>query len=502
MSQLVNHGVVSAAHPLAADAAQDVMRDGGNAVDAAISAQAVIAVVMPEAAGIGGDLLALVREPSGAVVAINGTGRSAREAPSAWTLDGGASVTVPGLPDAWTALHSRWGNLPLARLLAPAIRLAHEGFVVDEALRHAVTSQRDRLTRYGGKNWSLLAHAEGEHRADGTLFAQPELGRLLEHFSEVGAAAVMGGQGARALVAGVRSAGGSLRERDLFEHRTTVTAAIAGSWNGGRVHVQPPASQGVLLAMAARWFESNEPVSIDRLDHLMVEATEAAFAYRDDVATQGARLLKVELSVDVDTAGRRGGPRGYLHTAGVAVADSSGLVVSSLMSVFDDFGSGVFVPELGIVLNNRAAGFTTGNNRPRPASRPVHTLAPAIVETREGGAVALATPGADGQVQTLLQILARIRYRNESLRDAIASSRWRSESGELLIETGHRSIPDLRERGHVVRELPYGDPLFGGVVCAGVGASTGAGMGSGAGIDSGELIVAADPRRSVAERST
>ena len=168
-----------------------------------------------------------------------------------------------------------------------------------------------------------------------------------------------------------------------------------------------------------------------------------------------------------ERASRRGGPRAYLHTAGVATADRHGMVVSSLISVFDDFGSAVFVPEAGIVLNNRAASFTDGDNAPAPGKRPVHTLAPALLEQGVGSILALATPGADGQVQTLLQVLSHLRYTGQDLALGLAAPRGRSESGQLLIEAGHHATAELRRRGHDVIERAPGDAVFGGVVAAG-----------------------------------
>jgi gamma-glutamyltranspeptidase/glutathione hydrolase len=230
-------------------------------------------------------------------------------------------------------------------------------------------------------------------------------------------------------------------------------------------------SQGVLLAMAAQWMDRHAgDATGEEAEHLLVEATEAAFGFRSD-CTLGSRLLDVPLEVDRERAARRGGPRSYLHTAGVAVADRDGQVVSSLLSVFDDFGSGVFVPELGFVLNNRAAGFTHGRNTAAPGKRPVHTLAPALLETASGAVLGLATPGADGQVQTLLQVLWRLRA-GEPLSAALAAPRWRSQDGRLLVEIGHPAADALADRGHDVELRPAGDPVFGAVVAAGITGGT------------------------------
>jgi gamma-glutamyltranspeptidase/glutathione hydrolase len=169
-----------------------------------------------------------------------------------------------------------------------------------------------------------------------------------------------------------------------------------------------------------------------------------------------------------------------LHTAGVAAADAQGTVVSSLVSVFDDFGSCVFVPELGITLNNRAGGFTSGANAAAPGQRPVHTLAPILLRTPQG-TVALATPGADGQVQTLLQIVSAVQREGMDLASAIARPRWRSENDRLLIERSHPQMEQLRALGHHIAPLADGEMRFGAVVCAGY-------------ID-GEPVAAADWRR-------
>jgi gamma-glutamyltranspeptidase/glutathione hydrolase len=142
------------------------------------------------------------------------------------------------------------------------------------------------------------------------------------------------------------------------------------------------------------------------------------------------------------------------------------MVISSLVSVFDDFGSCVFVPELGITLNNRAGGFTAGANAAAPGKRPVHTLAPALLSSPEG-TLALATPGADGQVQTLLQVLLGLECDGLDLAAAIARPRWRSENGMLLIEERHPCREALAALGHRIVSCPDGDVRFGAVVSAG-----------------------------------
>jgi gamma-glutamyltranspeptidase/glutathione hydrolase len=348
------------------------------------------------------------------------------------------------------------------------MQLAWDGVVVDEQLATAVSEQRNRLCAGGAQSWDLLASPAG------ALWHQPRLGALLKDVASRGADAFYAGAAADAVVAAVGRCGGSLSLEDLAGHETPCPSPVSVPWQDGRAHVQPPMSQGVLLAMALQAVGDFTAAGVPVDDHVLVEVTEAAFAHRAS-CERGSALLAEKLSVDLRQAGGKGGPRAYLHTAGVAVADAEGLVVSSLVSVFDDFGSGVFVPELGLVLNNRAAGFTDGDNSPGPGKRPVHTLAPAMVTT-ERGALAIATPGADGQVQTLLQVLTATALQGRTLAEAVSRPRWRSQDGDLLVEPDHPSYDELASRGHRLVERGAGADVFGAVVAAGVEVGTGAGV--------------------------
>ena len=453
-------GAVSAAHPLAVAAGQELLLAGGSAADAAIAAQAVLCVLSPDACGLGGDTLALVREPgSSTAVAVNGTGR----APMGMTglaADGAGSVTVPGQVDGWEVLSRRWGRLPLARCLEPAVRLARHGMRVSPDLAAAMARSEGRLRAGGAGDWALLNLRVGE------VFRQPALGRWLEAIGRHGRAAFYAGDPAAAIARTVQRLGGALSAEDLAAHETVVAAPITTGFRGMSVAVQPPAAQGVLLAMVLQALERLDPLPADRIDHALVELTEAAFAYRSR-AGEGAGLLAIDLPIDLERARRLGSTRAYLHTAGVATADAEGMVVSSLVSVFDDFGSGVYVPEGGFTLNDRGGGFTDGPNAPEAGKRPVHTLAPAMLFLAGGEVLAIATPGADGQVQTLAQVLGALTE-GAPLAMAIDRPRWRSQAGELLIEAGHPQAETLAGLGHQLQALEPGDMRFGAVVCAGV----------------------------------
>lgn len=465
-------GAVAAAHPLAAAAAQEMLTAGGSAIDALIAAQAVLCVVAPDACGLGGDMFALVRACDGEIAGVNAAGATplALETVSA---DGANSITVPGIVDGWEVMAARWGRLPFARLFEPAIRIARGGFRVPPMLATAVAAQRGRLERGGAGDWALMTLAPGDR------FVQPVLAALFEAIGRDGSRAFYAGACAAAIVQAVAGLGGALALRDLAVHQTEIRPPIEVAFGAVRVAVQPPMTQGVLLAMALAARDRLGDLPAELADHVGIELTEAAFAYRARAA-EGAALLAEPLPIDLGRAARRGGPRAYLHTAGVAVADADGLVASSLVSVFDDFGSCVFVPECGITLNNRAGGFTDGANAAAPGKRPVHTLAPALVSGAHG-ALALATPGADGQVQTLLQVISAIFGGRRDIAQAIAAPRWRSEGGAVLIEASHGGQDRLRTLGHELRPLNDGDMRFGAVVCAG--------------FIEGEPIAAADWRR-------
>jgi len=358
-------------------------------------------------------------------------------------------------------LSRRFGTVPLSVVLAPAIRLAASGVPMRAETFRAVSSQRHRLVRGRAESWPHFKAAEGE------MIVQPELATTLDALGREGGRWFYEGPLAQAVELAVGAQGGALTKRDMHAHASIVGPPLSLSWKGLRIHVQPPMSQGVLLLMALAAYDRLE-VAADNRDHAAIELTQASFAFRDEAA-RGEELMDVPLEIDLNRAGLRGGPRSYLHTAGAAAADADGLVCSSLISVFDDFGSAIYVPEGGFVLNNRAAGFTTGANSVAPAAMPIHTLAPIVVEAG-GMTFALATPGADGQVQTLLQILLAIAEGGRDLPTAIDQMRWRSEDGRLLVEGDHPAMARLAALGHQVVPTRAGDTRFGAVVCAGLDA--------------------------------
>ena len=238
----------------------------------------------------------------------------------------------------------------------------------------------------------------------------------------------------QAIVTAVQALGGTLSVTDLTAHSSVIAQPVESSWNQIKLATQPPMSQGVLLNMALEGLRNlgDFPLTLD--DHVAIELTQAAFAFRSEVG-QGAALLKHPLAIDLQQASHRGGPRAYLHTAGVATADDQGRVISSLVSVFDDFGSwrvraGVRLhPQQSRRLMDSPIRREHRRTRKTPGAHAL--LRPHPRHHRAGRSLALATPGADGQVQTLLQVLLGVYRQDLELRQAISRPRWRSENGAL-----------------------------------------------------------------------
>ena len=467
-------GVVACGHPLAASVAIGAFRDGGGAVDAALAAAAALAVLKPEACGLGGDAFLLVRAPDGNVTALNGSGAAGAGVSPPLPRDGAATAAVPGFVAALDDARARFARLPLERLLDPAVSLAGGGFPVDGELLREVADNRDVLERWA-PGFALLS----PQLRPGGLLRQPALAGLLQRVGRAGRFSFYEGTCAEAIERAATAAGGSLTAGDLAAHTTVVREPIGASHRGLELTLQPPVSQALLAAMALDALERSGVATPAERAHTAVEAIEAAFAYRNEVAAGGAerRLLEERLEIDRDRARRRGGPTGGLHTTSVATADASGTVVSMLVSVYDLFGCGVLVPEGGFLLNDRLARCATdpaSPNYPRAGRRPVHTLSPALVGDGRRS-FALTTPGGDGQVQTLVQLIDALAFDGVPLPVALDRPRWRSSEGSLAIEDDYEPdvVAELERRGHELVRMPAGSPSFGAAVAAGIDALTG-----------------------------
>jgi gamma-glutamyltranspeptidase / glutathione hydrolase len=464
-------GVISCGHPLAASAGVFAFERGGTAADAAVAAALVLAVVLPHQCGLGGDAMVLCTSSDGSSLALNGSGKSPMLLTVPLPEEGPGLAAVPGAVDAWVRLLEIRGKLSLEEVSRPAVVLAERGFPVDQDFIRAREANRVRLVK-GSPGWSLLESSQ----VAGTIVRQGSLVQTLRRLGLEGGDGLYRGEVAAAIARTCRVSGGQMTSSDLADHETMRLAPIESRYRGCGLRVQPPTSQAILALMMLKAIESSRPA--ERL-HMSIEAVEAAFEFRDQIAVAGSAesLLNHELDIDRQRAQRRGGPRGLSHTAAVATADADGTVVSLLTSVFDAFGCGFIVEPGGFLLNDRLCGFSRdpdSPNAPRPGARPVHTLSPAILEN-DDYLCGLATPGADGQVQTLMQVVDAIVTDGLTFSDAIDRPRWRSQDSRVFVELGfdQKASLELEKRGHHISVLPDGHDLFGSVACAGVDRRTG-----------------------------
>lgn len=519
-------GAVSSGHPLATAAGYDVLKRGGNAVDAAVTMAGVLAVVRPHMNGVGGDAFALFYlGSSGDVLALNGSGRAGALADPAYFQDAGAegeipakgplSVSVPGAVAAWADALERLGTISLAEALGPAIEYAATGFPVSKRLAADIRGGAADLNAPGMD----LYLPEGEPPVPGTVFRNPALARTLRAIAADGKDGFYRGEPARTISSYLEMEGGHLREADFAGHSSTWVEPLSVDYEGHRILVLPPNTQGIAqlqyLGMASgRDLARMDPTGADYI-HTLIEIKKLAFADRNrwvadpefveipvDRLLDGGYLATRADLLDLDRAstgvasGVEAGPESapdQLDDSGDTVyltaVDQWGNAVSWIQSLFNSFGSGILEPESGVVLQNRGALFSLDGSHPNivaPGKRPYHTLTPLMALRGVDLAFTLGTPGGDSQTQSLTQIINNLLLFGMSPQEAIEAPRFRSYPGlDVSVESripAHVS-EELRRRGHVVRVVQGWTATFGGAQMILVDPA------------SGTLVVGSDPRR-------
>jgi gamma-glutamyltranspeptidase/glutathione hydrolase len=477
----------------------EIFTKGGNAVDAAIATNAAIAVTGPHMCGMGGDLFALVHvddaggDHPGETYALNASGRAGSGAnPDALRAEGFdempfkldiRSVTVPGCIDGWIALHERFGTLPLEELLAPARRLAADGFPASPLLVGS-------LRRLDAESRSNLAELASQATTTGARVRRPGAALALAGIGLSGRDSFYGGAFGSGLV---ELGGGLFTEEDLAVSQAEWVDPLSAAAFGVDLHTIGPNSQGYLTLGGARLAERldlpDDPDD-ERWAHLLIEAAAAAGFDRPDVLSEvadgPALLAAIDARLDLvglERANRRSAPGGhgdttYLCTAGVD-GDGRRIGVSLIQSNASGFGCNLVEPNTGINLHNRGIGFNLSPGHPaefRPGRRPPHTLSPALA-TRDGRLVSVfGTMGGDAQPQILLQIAARLFHHHQSPSQAIDAGRWilhgpvtgfdtwTGDGGPLVHVEGHAPASwttALAERGHRSETKPAWDSGFG-----------------------------------------
>jgi gamma-glutamyltranspeptidase len=395
---------VAAPHPAAVAAARRAVSAGGNAVDAALAAAAVLTVVYPHQCALGGDLVALVREPDGTTAAILGVGASAiRTDPAGGVAAQGArSVTVPGVVSGWVALASG-SRLGLAPALLAAAELAEDGATISPGLARAVAERSAAVAADPGLR-ALLTDGDGPRRV-GAPLPQPALAATLRTLA-ADPDAFYRGPVADAVVAFLAGQGGALRADDLAAHTAEVTRPLEAQLGDTRWQVAPPPSQGVVLLAVlrglARTGAGADPMGLLDVVQRACDARDALLA-----DPRGGRI-----DVDALLAARtHGAPLPASRAAGDTVAvtavDDTGRAVSLVQSVYQSFGAGLLDPATGIVLHNRGSAFAADPGHPAalaPGRRPPHTLCPVLGE-RGATLLAAGCQGGRAQAQILAQVL-------------------------------------------------------------------------------------------------
>ena len=489
-------GAIATSHPLATSAGLAVLERGGNAVDAAITAAAVLTVVEPHMTGIGGDVFALYWSAAeGRLIGLNGHGRSGSRMTREAILEAGhssipsrsaLSVTVPGAVRAWDDLLRAHGTIGLAEALAPAIRLADEGFPVSPIVAGDWAGVEEVLGRNDGARETFLLDGERAPQA-GEWFRNPDYAATLRQLAAEGPEALYGGSLGARVVEGLDELGGFVTLEDLRAHRSQGVEPISVAFRGHRLWEIPPPGQGIAALQMLRILE---PFPLEAMGHNspeylhhLVEAKKLAYAdlgrhiadprfmehtpeelLGDGWIERRRALIDPHEAMDRPDAGSA---ITESETIYLTAADREGNMISFINSVFSSFGSGVVVPGTGFHLQNRGTGFTMTPDRPNtvgPEKEPFHTIIPAFVtrtldDGSEGPWMSYGVMGGAMQPQGHVQVLLNMILFGMDPQEAIDAPRFRHYSGlRLGIEAGvgEEVRRALTARGHEVTSIGPG----------------------------------------------
>jgi len=474
--------MVATSQPLASQVGLDVLKRGGNAVDAAIAIAAMLNVTEPNMTGIGGDAFMMIYSPkTKKLEALNASGRAPRALNlehftsrkiTQMPLAGMETITVPGAFDGWVTLLETHGTMKLADLMAPAIGYAESGFPVMEKIVADWAPEIPKLKLDAAASSTYLVN--GDAPEPGAIFVQKNLARTFRALAKGGREAYYRGEIARAIVDYCQKNGGFLSMEDFAAHKSNWVEPISTSYRGHTLFELPPNNQGLTALLLLNILEGLDLTSM-RSDpglyhHTLIEATKIAFADRNRyIADPAFAKIPVQELLSKDYAARRralidsnkaidapayGDLRMGSDTTYFTVVDKDRNAVSFINSLFNSFGSGIVAGETGIMLHNRGSGFSLDPNHPNklePGKRPFHTLIPAMVFKGEKLLMSYGVMGGDIQAQGHAQVLINLVDRGMNLQQAIDAPRVRYKSGRgVMMEEaiGALAIDDLARRGH------------------------------------------------------
>jgi len=492
---VARNGMAATSQPLATQVALDVLKAGGNAVDAAIAANAMQGLTEPASCGIGGDLFAIVWDAkSGKLHGLNASGRS----PLSLKLDyfkdkglkeipfhGPLSVSVPGCVDGWFELHEKFGKLPMEKILRPAVEYGEKGFPLTEIIAAGMAGSVTGYSKLPG--WAEVYTPGGVRPRKGLVFKNPALASTYRKIAKGGRKVFYEGAVAREIARFMKEHGGFLTATDLAAHRSEWVEPVSTMYRGHRVWELPPNGQGIAALQMLNLLEAYDLKGMGFGSaghvHAFVEAKKLVFEdrakfYSDPAfnklpvkrliskayAEERRKLIDLKRAAKVFTAGQiSAGDTIYLATA-----DAEGNMVSFIQSNYFGFGSGLTPPKLGFPMQNRGALFTldAGHfNVYEPGKRPFHTIIPAFV-TKEGKPwLCFGVMGGDMQPQGHVQILMNMIDFGMNLQEAGDAPRIRhfgsssprgdrmTDGGEVRLETGFpaQTLAALKKMGHRVK---------------------------------------------------
>jgi gamma-glutamyltranspeptidase/glutathione hydrolase len=452
--------MVASSQPLAAQVGLQVLTDGGNAADAAIAMAAMVNVTEPMMNGLGGDAFILVYW-QGKLHGLNASGRCPQAMTRRTFLDAGwkhmpqtgwGSVSVPGAPDGYFALHERFGSKNFADLIERGASYAEEGFAVSQKIAHVWNWSASKLRLSEHSMEEYLLH--GRVPKPGEIFRQPNLARTWRELAKRGRDHFYEGELARKIVAASVAGGGHLTLSDLAAQRSEWIEPISTTYRGRRVVEMPPNGQGLIVLQALRILEGFDVAGLFRSDpaaaeHVILEALKLSFAdaeryigdprfgeieveklLSDAFVASRQCLIQMGKALPTPTAGRLSGDTTYF-----TVVDKNRNAVSFITSISDTFGSGIVVENTGVVLHSRAAEFSLEAGHPNevcPGRRPRHSILPAMLFERDALRIAFGCIGANMQPQGQVQILINLIDRGMNLQEAIDAPRVRALGGNRI----------------------------------------------------------------------
>jgi gamma-glutamyltranspeptidase/glutathione hydrolase len=479
------NAMAATSHPLATLAAVEQLRAGGNAVDAAISAAAVLAMAEPHMTGLGGDCFAIYAKKGQAPVALNGSGRAPQKATVDWYAErrmaaiaprSPHAVTVPGAVDAWCRLAADHGTRDIGALLAPAIALAEEGVALTP-----------RVASDFGDDEGLLADADaaaifaptGRMLRLGERYRNPALAETMRRIARQGRRGFYEGEVAADIVQKLNRVGGLHAVEDFALHRSDYVDPIAAPYRGRAVLECPPNGQGIAALMILRVLAGYDLAKASEADriHLLAEATKAAYAARDafvgDPALASVPIAalnseawaeKIRAAIRIDRSATFAPALPDSHTIYLCVVDRDGNAISFINSIFHEFGSGILAPNCGVLLHSRGSMFRTTPGHPNaiaPGKRPLHTIIPGMLMDGGKALMPFGVMGGNYQATGHAHLLMQMLDLGLDPQAALETPRSFAFDGVLGLEhtIGQDVARDLTARGH---RIGYAERPFGG----------------------------------------